>query len=346
MIKDVNVLILDSSAYDRSGHYLDFRDAVIRILNEKFVVNRLCISVTELSTALESANLGDNFHIFILWEDDWSLTDLENIAQVSVGRRVRISIVVNPIQDLEKKGLPIPSCKYDYSKIFVENNFELMSWDFRTQLQHKSDVLYLPNFHSQIERTYFPQKLTLGFYGNLTFERGLGDLLLLAALHPRMKFRIRGYGFESLRFYRLKGFISFRATPISAILGFLISGFFVFLTKLPNVDLLGLRFKDSMEMSMDIQSCSAIFIGSDRFDFPSGVVIQSLKANVPVMWIESNSVSSSELKFYFPSGGISRKMLFHPSSFLEKLQDLHKLDFKLMREIPDFATFILSRLLI
>ena len=120
MIKDVNVLILDSSAYDRSGHYLDFRDAVIKILNEKFVVNRLCISVTELSTAFESAKLEDNFHIFILWEDDWSLSDLEHIAQVSVGRRVRISIVVNPIQDLEKKGLPIPSCKYYYSKIFFE----------------------------------------------------------------------------------------------------------------------------------------------------------------------------------------------------------------------------------
>ena len=169
---------------------------------------------------------------------------------------------------------------------------------------------------------------------------------MLAALHPRVKFRIRGYSMESLRFYRLKGFVSFRATPISAILGFLVSGFFILLTKLPNVDLLELRFNDSMEMSMDIQSCSAIFIGSDRFDFPSGVAIQSLKANVPVMWINSNSASSSELQFYFPSGGISREMLFHPSRFFEKLQDLHKLEFKLVREIPDLTTFILSRLLV
>jgi glycosyltransferase involved in cell wall biosynthesis len=186
-----------------------------------------------------------------------------------------------------------------------------LAWDSRVPNSLKTqNIRFLPEPKHAIPRKTRPLIKTIGFYGKLSFERGLFDFLLSVFFNPKLHYRISGYGFNRKHLYRSRNFISMRQTPLRGMLS-LVLNYFVQLALLsPRVSFEERYFLDEKEMSSDMQLCSAVFFSCTRSPYSSGLVYQSLASGIPVVWSSGNSAMAYVLESFFPPGKVGVSELF------------------------------------
>ena len=195
-------------------------------------------------------------------------------------------------------------------KIFNEK-IHFMSWDSRvSESKEFSNFEYLPLYKESFVKNSNQSKLCIGFFGKLSADRGLTDLLFAAILNPQLKFIIKGYDLSFKHLYRWPGYRSIKKTPMRAIASFFLTIYILLLTKLPNVSLSEIYFDTEQEMTGEIQKCSVIFWSCRRSPYESGIVIQALAAGVPVVWLAGDSAMSKLLSTHHPIGELTLKKLY------------------------------------
>jgi hypothetical protein len=335
-------VIFDISEQGRKGHFLNFQSEVIESFQSAKKEVSLCKTMSDLLSKIAGSIDFEKIHIFILWAEDVEISDFELLFDHVADKPIDVSIIVNSTPVTSNSKNILDSLMFFKKSVKSRIKLTLYSWDYRHSIDQNSIINWLPDYHKIVPRDIYPNKLTVGFYGNLVAHRGLNDFLILAALNPGIRFKIRGYGFNYLRFWRTNRFMDFKSTPFQAIAGFFVSFVFCAIMKLPNVDLKLMNFESAEEMSLDMQTCTSVFLASDKFEFPSGVAMQSLKSFVPVSWIGGNTASCAEMGNYFPSGKLSRQGLFKFNEFTKKLLNLRNADFQIMQKYPDLKTVITS----
>ena len=77
-------------------------------------------------------------------------------------------------------------------RLFTTDNRE--NWEVKPPIESIADYCEYSNPRSIQHSTNQNRHLEVSFFGNLTSERGLSDLLLLACMNPSVIFNIVGYG--------------------------------------------------------------------------------------------------------------------------------------------------------
>jgi hypothetical protein len=353
-------IVLDTSSKNLMGHYLQFsidvcesyertrKPAMIISSNQglrewfqkksyKFVklhfvgfgLHANVFSELEAFLSLNSDDLSKPRHIFILRGKDLSdgnralLKDLLFIyPQLHAEVLVNVSGVISESKEAASETRVI----HDFAQLGERVRF--LAWDKRVLSASRiENFRFLPEPKSQILRSKRPPRAAIGFYGKLSFERGLFDFLFSVFFNPKLHYRISGYGFNRKHLYRSRNFVSMRRTPVRGILSLALNYIvqIAFLSR--RVSFEEHYFSDEIEMSNEMQSCSAIFFSCSRSPYSSGLVYQSLASGIPVVWSPGNSAMAYVLEESFPQGRIRTEDLFRWNRL-----------FNLVGKVEDIAT--------
>lgn len=342
-MNDCTSIIIDSALKASKGHYeqfsYDFRQALTS--SEKTVVyispsadlanqidgfrNQLIsyqlvdtISKTaffvqslEIVKKLSEGNAG-KFHLIFLRANDFAAANIIEWSKfIEDHRGIDLKVLVN-ISGMISNTLQSGSEKEVLNKLSIFNaRIKFMAWDSRvSESKEFSSIEYLPLYKKSVKKISPQSQLQIGFFGKLTSDRGLTDLLFSAILNPQLKYVFKGYGFSFKYLYRWPGYLSVKRTPIKAVISLFLTLYIFLLTKLPNVSFSEVYFDTEEQMTAEIQNCSAIFWSCRRSPYESGIVIQALAAGVPVVWINGQSAMTKILSAHYPVGELPYKKLW------------------------------------
>jgi hypothetical protein len=216
-------------------------------------------------------------------------------------------------------------------------------WDKRvTAVSDLRNFRFLPEPKNITPRLSTPPKPVIGFYGKLSFDRGLFDFLLSVFFNPKLRYQISGYGFNRKYVYRSRNFISMRRTPVRGILS-LVLNYLVQLAFLSNRVVFEQRYyKDEAEMTREMQMCSAIYFSCARSPYSSGLVYQSFAAGIPVVWSPGASAMSYILEDIFPEGRISEMALLLPNNLFRLILAVNELKVEPIHDYQYFDEVLLQ----
>jgi hypothetical protein len=265
----------------------------------------------ELVKKLTEGSL-EKFHVVSLRAKDFAAGNIVDWSRfIETFNKVDLRVLVN-VSGIISNSSHSESEKeiLDKLKIF-KDKIHFMTWDSRvTDIKEFSNVEYLPNYKKSIIKNCLNPQLSIGFFGKLSSERGLTNLLFSAILNPQLNFVLKGYGLSFKYLYRWPGYISVKRTPIKAIVSLFLTLYTFLLTKLPNVFLSEFYFDTEEEMTTEIQKCTAIFWSCRKSPYESGVGIQALANGVPVVWLDGDSAMSKLLLAHYPVGKLPFKELY------------------------------------
>jgi hypothetical protein len=254
----------------------------------------------------------DKFHIISLRANDFAAGNIIDWSRfIETFRRVDLRVLVN-ISGIISNTLHSESEREILNRLKIfKDKIHFMTWDSRVNDSKEFyNVEYLPTYKKSIIKNCLNPQLSIGFFGKLSSERGLTNLLFAAILNPQLNFVLKGYGLSFKYLYRWPGYISVKRTPIKAIVSLLITLYTFLLTKLPNVSLSEFYFATEEEMTSEIQKCSAIFWSCRKSPYESGVGIQALSNGVPVVWLDGESAMAKLLVAHYPEGELPFEELY------------------------------------
>ena len=263
-------------------------------------------------------------HLFILRGKDINSDEISILARtLSKNRDLHIEVLVNA------SGIISGSKEAASESLVIEKFTELgsrvkfLAWDKRvTVVSDLRNFRFLPEPKNITSRSSTPPKIVIGFYGKLSFDRGLFDLLLSVFLNPKLRYQISGYGFNRKHVYRSRNFISMRRTPVRGILSLGLN-YLVQLAFLSNRVVFEQRYyQDEAEMTREMQMCSAIYFSCARSPYSSGLVYQSFAAGIPVVWTPGNSAMAYVLDESFPSGRITVRDFFRRNRLFDLVKEV------------------------
>ena len=266
-------------------------------------------------------------HLFILRGKDLNDERLLNLRKILLKHDdLHTEVLVNA------SGIISGSKESASESLVIEKFTELSSrvnffaWDKRvTVVSELRNFRFLPEPKNITPRLRIPTKNVVGFYGKLSFDRGLFDFLFSVFFNPKLHYRISGYDFNRKYVYRSRNFISMRRTPVRGILSLGLN-YLVQLAFLSNrVEFEQRYYKDEAEMTSEMQMCSAIFFSCERSPYSSGLVYQSFAAGIPVVWSPGNSAMAYVLEDIFPEGRICAKALRLPNKLYRAIIDVKEL---------------------
>lgn len=342
-MNDCTSIIIDSALKGSKGHYeqfsYDFRKALIssgkkvvyispsadlanqidgfgnQLISYQLVdtssKSTFFIQSLEIVKKLSEGNAG-KFHLFFLRANDFAAANIIEWSKfIEDHREVDIKVLAN-ISGIISNTLQSVSEKEVLNKLSIfKERIKFMAWDSRiSESKEFSNIEYLPLYKKSVKKISLQSQLQIGFFGKLTFDRGLTDLIFSAILNPQLKYVFKGYGLSFKYLYRWPGYLSVKRTPIKAVISLFLTLYIFLLTKLPNVSFSEVYFDTEEQMTAEIQNCSAIFWSCRRSPYESGIVIQALAAGVPVVWLNGQSAMTKILSAHYPVGELPYKKLW------------------------------------
>jgi hypothetical protein len=351
-------LVIDTSLGNSRGHYLQFsidvfesyertqRAAIFLTSNHTlwdwyqtkkfefvelhFAKCDLGINVFSMVASFISARANSSsrpIHMFVLRGKDLSEEHRAALGKLLLlNSNLHIEVLVNV------SGI-ISGTNQAFSEQKVINDFtnlgrrvSFLAWDKRAPNSLKvQNCRFLPEPKSAIPRLTRPSRKIIGFYGKLSFERGLFDLLLSVFFNPNLHYQISGYGFNRKYLYRSQNFVSMRQTPFRGLLSITLNYLVQIAFYSKRVTFEERYYTDEMEMSSEMQMCSAIFFSCARSPYTSGLVYQSLASGIPVVWTPGNSAMAYVLEESFALGRIKFRDLFRWNRLFKLVKEVEEL---------------------
>lgn len=346
-------VVLDTSLSESKGHFLQLTIDLCESLERNQRYTRLLTRNHSLIAWFNSKNF--KYLAMNLFEDSDSANFYchvqQTLSEIGIDQNVRKHLIVLRAKDLPEEFLTkMKNNLAEDPKLYLEvlinvsgiisgskeaqeenivlqrftdigDRVTFLTWDKRIEsFPQLPSVRFLPEPKAVNPRMEKPQELTIGFYGKLSYERGLFDLLVSVFVNPKLSYRIIGYGFNHRYLYRSKKFVSFSKTPVQAALSLLVNYLVQLAFMSPKVVYEQRYFNDELEMSKDIQKCSATFFSCAHSPYSSGLVYQSLASEVPVIWAYGRSAVAAVLSDKFPNGMIKRKTLITPGALTKAIR--------------------------
>jgi hypothetical protein len=274
--------------------------------------------ISSLSETIMKSEL-EVFHIFILWAHQFEISNHRALASLipPKGKHLQIQILGkfpgkigrfsnNEQNEFEKSIFDT----YATSKC----NVKFLAWDpmansdsSETQLlpltEHFEYTKYVLKSELQID---YKKNFEINFFGSLTFNRGVGYLILLALSNPNLKFILTGSGSIDRSLYRPEGYRTKSRTLGKWLIGLTISMFLSCFKKLPNIKLRENHFYPAhIDLEKEIKKSKIIFYSSRSSGISSGIVNMAMKFGIRPIFLRGNSPASDLLQSSFPQGRLS-----------------------------------------
>jgi len=346
--KECRYLVLDLTRKGSQGHFIQASIDILNALHEngesvsfmaeyahelikslrskQIVLHNESLNELNLKACLEKEIFKiERTHILIMWSGELLGFDFTSLEEVINLGNADLSIITNASRIL--RGWP----NYSDELFFIKKLSAIPCvktiwiWDPAAKNQSiSSKIRWLPEYHSSftMERTYKNSRIVVGFYGSLSINRGLGDLLLIAALNPELTFRVKGYGNPKFFSWRPLNYKSKYRNPIQFVFSLLVGFTHLMLVHLKNVHITKTYFEDDEMLVRDMSTCSVLFYAADRHPYSSGINLLALAAGIPVIWLKGNSAANDNLYERFPFGIYERRHLLSRRRFRKKLSQV------------------------
>jgi len=342
ILRALNELVIDCHFLNPSASYMSelwhgkqpHRLKFIQLSTDSFVKN--CI---EYISNVAQGKKSPTVEILFNWLPDFSPGALYEFEKLSEKFELRIhGITMQSSEAIEGKSNSEPYIGFNWGistesvkTIWVPDvslneqliEQKLRKWvDFQTSDNRRTNSKSLtPNRNG---------KMQIGFFGQLSGYRGVGEFLIAALFNPGVHFKLRGSGFTSRLSWRPYGlkifrYRNFKSNLIFAVTFSALSLVIAQFRRLPNVDFTDSPFLEESELNFAINSCDAVFICSKNRP-GSGIVVKALNSGVPVIWNGKTGNLFELLNEAYPSGRFSYIDLFLPNALKSKIRTL---------EIPD-----------
>lgn len=300
--------------------------------------NRTGLPRAELVHLLNQPHMNPSF-IFLDWLHSWELDDVSWLDRYLFTRSLGWATIANA-SSLLRSSKPLASEVAAWN--MLKSSRALLKayyWDPLPPTRMPSELSHIaksmPEYHlgSSMDLTMSPEggeRITIGFFGSLTGQRGLGDFIWLALLNPHLSFRAQGRAWPvrtTLFLGSLQGRqklprigkLLFRVTEIvmSHILSFLAR-------VLPNIRIEAQQFADQRELNSAIATCTAVFVAANHQYWSSGIALQSLACHIPVIWTAGNSAASDHLRVSFPEGQLRKGCFLIPGKLEDHIRSIPK----------------------
>ena len=234
-------ILIDSALRNSKGHYeqfsYDFRQALIRsgkkvvyispsadlakesdgavspLISYQFIdaVSKSsffdqCLDMVKKVTESSS----EPFHLIFLRANDLAAGNLIDWSKfIDKHQQIDLKVLINVSGMISNSSHSKPEREVLNKLGIFKDKIRYMAWDFRvTKSKEFSNFEYLPLYKNPVKKRNVKSQLRVGFFGKLTSDRGLTDLLFSTILNPRLKFVIRGYDLSFRYLYRRPGFLS------------------------------------------------------------------------------------------------------------------------------------------
>lgn len=170
--------------------------------------------------------------------------------------------------------------------------------------QFNSKLIHLPEYHP--ENIFEPNQVavksnikSVAFFGYRSQARGVVIFIWLAMINPQIKFTLSGYNtFHDSIFLRLNR-IPFLGSKIRVIVSKCFIKIYKSLSNLTEVDQ---YFSDQSSLMNAIKKTGVIFIAGHKSPYSSGIALQCLNSQIPVLWTKGNSAHSDQMQIAYPAG--------------------------------------------
>jgi len=278
------------------------------------------ISLDEEIFNLMDRNQNIFFHVYFLWGHQIPYSSLKLFMQ-------RLKPFWNNIEISFNYKLPYLLGRLDGPELAKERNFleavETLRIPFtlhvydrkanevnHTNISYLNEPIVFDSERNELRVTLSKTPNCISFFGGLTFERGLGDFLVLALFNPFIKFKIIGNGEINRSFYRHKKYLSKYQTPFYWVSSLLVSYFFKLLTSLPNVGYSpNYIFEEHVDLETSIAYSECIYASTIRSGIESGIARLALHFGTPVITKDSEGLLHELLTIEFAIGRIGNRTI-------------------------------------
>jgi|GEM_PF-5564917 len=284
-------------------------------------------------------------NLIFLWLPELPPDDLQSFIRLATNHNISISgisFAVDPSRGcvdfhFEREFSESTACKKLWVWVEIPEN---------PKFSVNSKLRRLPEFVPSKRRVQSIDTVKIGFFGRLSSDRGLSEVLLLALFNPGICFEIRGHGYQGLYMWRATNYKTLKYTnwkrkPWAAVLSKILNRFYFLLIRLPNVDFNPKPFDHHDEFEHAIANCSAVFYAA-KLPITSGVALTTLASGTPLLWLGRKGAAVKQFLVAFPEGRIRTWELFIPKWIERKMQKLSKLEPKEIYSWDAFKTEILD----
>jgi hypothetical protein len=286
-------------------------------------------SFFHIRTQIDSRKL-DRIIVFISWIPDLDKNELKLLSSLS--ERCEVSIVGISMQTPEAiSGDPISEPYFGYKTASEIPNFKVL---WVPDIEIRNSPLLTFQLRNWIDfQSFTPagnEKRTnkVGFFGQLSGYRGLGEALILGLMNPKLRVFIRGSGFSMRTVWRpfkrkIYRYSNFKANPVFSLIFSFVSIGLSLLRHLPNIQFNPDPFSDEAQLNDSISKCNSIFICCKNRP-GSGIVMKALASGVPVLWNGYEGNLFQILKAHYPEGQFNYYELFIPGRMRKKINTLKR----------------------
>ncbi len=265
--------------------------------------------------------------ILIPWLPQFTLDELRFFNRIE-SKAIITYVGLTIIAPDQIKNISTNKPRYQFEEFFMQKENKIL-WVSDTPPAwyiDKSWIREMPDFaESGIIKKVNP-KYDLSFFGLLTPYRGLFEILIIALFNPKIKIRIKGYGYSSHRIFRpwkrkVFRYQNWRTNPMASIvfssISLLVSG----LRYLPNVTFSSEPFANELDLDKAIGETRAMFY-CPKLPHGSGLSNKSLAAGIPILWFGWSGQAYRLLKTNFSEGNFRFSEIFVPGRIYKKLNSL------------------------
>lgn len=264
--------------------------------------------------------------ILITWLPQFSHDELTEIFNAASEIGAKIIGVSLPTQDaLIGKKIKY---RYEHEAFFPKgkNNILWVGEEIASSNNSLSNVRQMPEYAEITEITNTKRNYHLSFFGQLSSYRGMSEILIISLLNPRMKVRIKGYGFSQHRTlrpirYRFFRYRDWKTNPLLSLIFSLMSMPIALLRNLPNVSFSNVPFEEEYDLDVAMHQTNAIFYGA-KLPHGSGIISKSLSGGIPVIWMGWEGQAFNFLKLNYPQGQIKFIDILIPNRVIKKIDKL------------------------
>ncbi len=290
--------------------------------------------------------------ILIPWLPQFNETSLKELLLLQ--EVIDLSIVGITMHSLESMRGDTTDAQYQFQELFERESAFKILWvgdNIPDSLTSKDYIRQWPGYAESFPARKNEGRLSIGFFGMLSAERGLGEMLILALFNPKLSVIIRGYSFRRLfvwkpskySYLRYSNWREKRCLSLCfAFISILISN----LRFLPNVSFSDKPFATEDELSYAISECSAVFY-CPKLISGSGITMKCLAGGTPVVWNGIEGYAVDVLRNSFPEGFFRYRDLFVPNRITSKILSFQGLtptspyDWPMfVREISELSRFL------
>ena len=267
--------------------------------------------------------------ILIPWLPQFTIEEILELDKVENYIHTRF-VGLSILSPKQIQGRNNQKVRYEFEEYF-ESKSDRILWvsDLVPEgYMHRKYIRELPDFAEVNMDNNERKAWDISFFGLLTPYRGIFEILIIGLFNPKIRIRIKGYGFAKHRImrpwkYKFLRYQNWRTNPIASLFFSTLSVLASPLIRLRNIEFSDQPFETEADLDRGMSQTN-FMLYCPKLPHGRGLTNKSLAAGIPILWHGWQGKAFSMLNQYYPQGYLPYYKLFIPNYVSRKLKVLDK----------------------